>query len=127
MLSACVQAAEPIQLPVTQDNSIVMVDGEWDVNAGEQSRIRIKGNQHIVALAFDLSSVSGKLVKKATLVCSQGEQTISGVTLSTIATPWSETGSTGLTAGVEGVVVGLSRSSLSSGFRWQWFYIHSPS
>ncbi len=104
MLSARVHGGEPIRLAVTQDNSIVMVDGEWNENAGEQSRMRIKGNQHIVAMAFDVSSVSGKLVKRATLVCTQSEQTISGVTLSTIATPWSETKSTGLTAGVAGIV-----------------------
>ncbi len=97
--SLCVVASDPIRLPVTQDNSIVMVDGEWSENAGQQSRLRIKGNQHIVVMAFDLTRVTGKLVKKATLICTQGEQKIAGVTLSTIATPWSENDSTGLTAG----------------------------
>jgi len=27
-------AADSVQLPVTKDNSIVMVDGEWSENAG---------------------------------------------------------------------------------------------
>jgi hypothetical protein len=105
LLLLCVNAgaADPIQLPVTQDNSIIMVDGEWSENAGQQGRIRIKGNQHIVAMAFDLSGVVGKRVKKATLACYQGENVISGVTLSTIATPWSELRSTGMTAGLEGL------------------------
>lgn len=96
-------AEDPIQLPATKDNSIVMVDGEWDLNAGGQGRIRIKGNQHIVAMAFDTSPVAGKRVKRATLVCVQGEQEISGVSISTIATPWDEHRSNGLTAGIDGV------------------------
>ncbi len=92
-----------VTLPVTQDNSIVMVDGEWGENAGEQGRMRIKGNQHVVVMAFDTSSIVDRVVNKATLVCVQGENTISGVTLSTIATAWNETRSTGLTAGIAGI------------------------
>ena len=96
-------AAEPIKLSVIKDNSIVLVDGEWSENAGQKARIRIKANQHIVAMAFDMTPVKGKLVKKATLVCVQREQQISGVTISTIATPWEENRSNGLTAGVAGI------------------------
>lgn len=98
-----VSAAETVRLPVTKDNSIVLLDGEWNQNAGQQGRIRIKGNQHIVAMGFDTTAIAGKRVTKATLVCSQGEQTISGVTISTIATPWDENRSNGLTAGVDGI------------------------
>jgi hypothetical protein len=96
-------AEDPIQLPVTQDNSIVMVDGEWNLNAGQQGRIRIKGNQHMVSMAFNTSAIAGKRIKKATLVCVQGEHEISGVSISTIATPWDEYRSSGLTAGMDGV------------------------
>ncbi len=96
-------ANDAIQLPVTEDNSIVMVDGEWDLNAGQQGRIRVKGNQHMLAMAFDTSAIEGRRIKKATLVCVQGEQTISGVTISTIATPWNEQRSNGLTAGIDGI------------------------
>jgi hypothetical protein len=94
-------AGNSVQLPVTKDNSIVMVDGEWDQNAGQQGRIRVKGNQHMVAMAFDTSAIGGKRVKSATLVCVQGEQEISGVSISTIATPWDEQRSNGLTAGID--------------------------
>ncbi len=94
---------ESIQLPVIKDNSIVMVDGEWELNAGKQGRIRIKGNQHMVSMAFDTSAIAGKRVKKATLVCVKGEQEISGVSISTIATPWDEYRSSGLAAGIDGV------------------------
>jgi len=96
--------AETVRLEVTQDNSIVMVDGEWSENQGQQGRIRIKGNQHMVAMGFDLAAVRGREVQSATLVCAQGEHTIEGVTLSTIATPWNEYNSTALMAGAEGIV-----------------------
>ncbi|MFN9717921.1 MAG: fibronectin type III domain-containing protein [Planctomycetota bacterium] len=96
--------AEELMVPVTSDNSIVMVDSEWQVNGGSQGRIRIKGNQHVVVMSFDLKSIKGRLVKKATLICEQGEQAISGVTISTIATPWDENASNALTCGVEGIV-----------------------
>lgn len=91
---------ETLRLPVTQDNSIVLLDGEWDVNAGHQGRMRIKGNQHIVAMAFDVRAIVGKQIEKATLVCVQGDEDISGVTISTIASPWDEYRSTGRTAGM---------------------------
>ena len=102
-LATASMAEEPIRLPVTKDNSIVMVDGEWDLNAGQQGRIRIKGNQHMVAMAFDMSAMAGKRVKKATLVCEKGEQDISGVSISTIATLWDEHRSNGLSAGMDDV------------------------
>lgn len=104
LLAPTSAAAETIILPVVKDNSIVLVDGEWSENAGEQGRLRIKGNQHIVAMAFDTSAIRGRRVQQATLVCVQGEHSISGVTLSTIATEWDEKHSNGLTAGTPGVV-----------------------
>jgi hypothetical protein len=97
------RGAETVELPVTMDNSIVMVDREWDDNAGGSSRIRIKGNQHMVAMAFDTAALAGRRVKKATLVCHQAAETISGVTISTIAVPWDEHASTALTAGRAGL------------------------
>lgn len=103
ILAVHAHAVEPLKLPAIKDNSIVLVDGEWSVNAGQNARIRIKANQHIVAMAFDMAPVKGKLVKKATLVCVQGEQQISGVTISTIASPWDENRSNGLTAGIAGI------------------------
>ena len=96
------RAQQIVSLPAIADNSIVMVDGEWDQNAGPHGRIRIKGNQHIVAIMFDVSAIVGKRVRKATLVCTQGEQQISGISVTTIATPWDENRSNGLTAGING-------------------------
>jgi len=96
-------SAEGVRLPVVQDNSIVMVDGEWSVNAGQASRLRLKGNQHIVAMSFDLSQIQGRLVTRAELVCHADAETLTGVTISTIAAPWDERASNGLTAGGAGV------------------------
>lgn len=103
LFSGNLVSAEIVQLPVTKDNSIVMVDGEWGVNAGTQGRIRIKGNQHIVAMDFDVSSIQGKRIKRAELVCFQGEANIPAVTISTIATAWDEMKSSSLQSGFEGV------------------------
>lgn len=108
--AAALVAASPlgaaiVELPVVMDNSIVMVADEWNDNAGGAARIRIKGNQHIVALAFDTAPLRGRRVRQATLVCHQGAETISGVTISTIAVPWQEHTSTALTAG-QGDLVG---------------------
>lgn len=94
--------AERLLLPVTQDNSIVMVKGEWAVNAGSASRLRIKGNQHIVAMSFDLSAVRGRTIRSAELICQAAAEELSAVTLSTIAAPWQEASSSGLTAGLAG-------------------------
>lgn len=104
LIQASVCAAiDLIQLPVIKDNSIVMVDGEWEQNAGQQGRIRVKGNQHIVALAFDTAPIARKQVKKATLVCVRGEHDISGITVSTIAAQWDENRSNGISSGVDGI------------------------
>jgi hypothetical protein len=103
ILIAAQLSAAPIQLPSTRDNSIVLLDGEWTENAGGQPRIRVKGNQHIVAIGFDTSAIAGKLVSRAALVCIPSELTLAGVTISTIAAPWDESTSNGLTGGIVGV------------------------
>lgn len=78
----------------------MLVDGEWTVNAGNRGPIRVKGNQHLIAMDFDTTAIGGKRVKAAKLVCSKGDQSISAVSLSTIAVPWSETESNGLRSGL---------------------------
>lgn len=119
-----------IRLPVIEDNSIVLVDGELDINAGKQARMRIKGNQHIVAMAFDASAIVGKRVDKATLVCVQGNEEISGVTISTIAAPWNEHQSTARTGGMPGLMgwgyAGAYFPALIGGNSFTWV-AHTPS
>jgi len=65
LATAGVQAAEPVRVATTKDNSIVLVDSEWRDNAGRSSRIRIKGNQHLVAMMFDRSALEGRIVQSA--------------------------------------------------------------
>ena len=51
-LMAAPAFAGSLRLPVVKDNSVVMVDGEWELNGGQQGRIRIKGNQLLVLAVF---------------------------------------------------------------------------
>jgi len=95
------QAAETVRLPATKDNSIVLVDKEWRDNAGGQPRIRIKGNQHLVAMMFDVAAIRGRLVKSAVLVCQKGDASIDGLTISTIQCDWDEMKSNSLSSGMQ--------------------------
>jgi hypothetical protein len=93
------QAGQVVRIEATKDNSIVLVDGEEHANAGRQNAIRIKGNQHLVAMDFDFEKLRGKRLSSATLVCHQVDQTISGVTISTIQADWDEYQSCAFTSG----------------------------
>lgn len=94
-----IRAAETVRLPATRDNSIVLHPAEMGVNAGGAQRIRIKGNQHIVAMGFDLAAVRGRTVRSARLVCAKGDAEISGVTISTLQAEWDEMRSSALSSG----------------------------
>ena len=96
---ALLTLAAPTRVEVTADNSIVIYPGEEHLNAGGQTRIRIKGNQHLVAMAFDAAPLAGRKIAEATLVCTKADETIDAVTLSTIAAPWDEHKSNALTSG----------------------------
>jgi hypothetical protein len=102
-LRAISVAAEEQRIPANRDNSIVLYPGEEEINAGRQTRIRIKGNQHLVALGFDLAGMRGRIVESAELVCARADEQIAGVTLSTIQAEWDEARSNALTAGLPGV------------------------
>jgi hypothetical protein len=116
-------AEEPTRVEVTKDNSIVLLSGEIKLNAGSSGQIRIKGNQHLVAMMFDAAALhyltpgdspganySGDspgakyfAVKSATLVACKGDAMIDGLTISTLQADWDEMKSNGLTAGLPGV------------------------
>jgi hypothetical protein len=108
MVGLAASANAAVRVPATKDNSIVLYPREYHLNAGDRQRIRIKGNQHLVAMDFDWSAVRGKLVRAATLVCTRAEHDIAGVTVSTIQAPWDEHRSCALTSGV-GSVEGWGR------------------
>ncbi len=120
LLWSIAASAETLRLPATRDNSIVLHPAELNLNAGASPRIRIKGNQHIVAMGFDLSSLRGRAVRSATLICAQGDAEISGVTISTIQAEWDEMRSTALTSGAGPEkgwgVPGASFPSVSGGY-----------
>ncbi len=101
MQTVVFSADETAQLPVVRDNSIVIYPDEENINAGKQEQIRIKGNQHLVAMAFDTSAIKGKQVKFATLVCYQGDKKIDHVAISTIQADWDEYKSNALTSGMQ--------------------------
>ncbi|HUW57647.1 MAG TPA: hypothetical protein VMZ92_13490 [Planctomycetota bacterium] len=88
------------RVEVVRDSSVVLVDNEWHLNQGRLDRIRIKGNQHLLPMTFDLTPLKGKLVKSATLVCRQGAARVNGLTLSTLQAPWDEYTSNSMTSGV---------------------------
>jgi len=92
-------AAESVRVGATRDNSIVLVPREWRINGGRLARIRIKGNQHLVAMDFDRAPLRGRLVRSATLVARRGAAQISGLTISTLMAPWDEYASNSLTSG----------------------------
>ena len=91
--------AAEVRVDVTRDNSIILVKNEYHLNHGRKPRIRIKGNQHLVAMAFDTKPLQGRLVKSAVLVCRKAEFTIEEVTISTIQADWDEYKSNALTSG----------------------------
>ena len=101
---------QQIRLEATKDNSIVLVENETGVNAGSAPRIRIKGNQHLVAMDFDFDRIKGRVVSSAVLVCGRVDNMIEGVTLSTIMTPWTEYESNALTSGIKN----------NTGWGWDW-------
>jgi hypothetical protein len=96
--ASCAFAQQRIK--ITKDNSIVLYKGETHLNAGNQQRIRIKGNQHLVALSFDTTPLKGKLVTAAVLVCGRAARQIDQVTISTIQADWNEFKSNALTSGL---------------------------
>jgi len=102
LLFYCISAEAQTRVKATADNSIVMVEGEYHLNAGGQNKIRIKGNQHLVAMDFDFEKLHGKRIRSAVLVCHQADETIDSVTISTIQTQWDEQVCNALTSGRQG-------------------------
>ncbi len=102
LTTAATSAEAQTRLEATADNSIVLVEGEFGLNAGSQNRIRIKDNQHLVAMDFDFDKLQGRRIQSAVLVCHQVDETIDAVTISTIAAEWDEHRSCALTSGKQG-------------------------
>ena len=101
VFAAASTAAAAVRVEVTHDTSIVLVNKEGRVNGGGLSQIRIKGNQHMVAMDVDRAPLRGRLVASATLVARKGAARIAGLTISTLMAEWNERKSNALTSGTQ--------------------------
>jgi hypothetical protein len=83
-------------LKATEDDGFSRVDGETLVNRGKSGSIRCKGNQEMVLMKFDVSSVAGWTVTEAELhVCASSASLLYAADVCTICVPWNE----GVTSG----------------------------
>ncbi|MDA3959899.1 MAG: hypothetical protein PF961_03845 [Planctomycetota bacterium] len=119
LLAVSLGAAE-LRLPISADNSIVDYKGERHLNAGAKQRIRIKGNQHLVAMDFDPAPLRGAHIKRAWLYARQADHAVAGVTVASIACPWDELTSSYFTAGrgIDGWGVAGLRFPVMGGGHW---------
>ena len=100
--AADVPPGQVVRLPCIADTSIDLYAGEEREQLGTQTHIRIKGNQHIAAFAFDCAAVHGLPVIAAALHCHRGDAAIRAVTIATIQCPWDEKTACGASAGIAG-------------------------
>ncbi|HYE06181.1 MAG TPA: hypothetical protein VEL07_11770 [Planctomycetota bacterium] len=92
LLLAAAVAASELTLPITADTSLMMHPEELRQNAGQSSRIKLKGIENVILLAFDPAPVAGKVVERASLRIrgTAAKMMVCRVGLSTVATPWTE-------------------------------------
>ncbi len=83
--------ADPLRLPVTADTSICIHENERALNDGGKSRLRVKGNEHILLFDVDVAALRGKTVEAARLwVRAAGEVRLKTMGVSTVMAPWGE-------------------------------------
>lgn len=91
LLAPLFASADPLRLPVTADTSICIHENERALNDGGKSRLRVKGNEHILLFDVDVAALRGKTVVEARLwVRAAGEVRLRTMGVSTVATAWSE-------------------------------------
>ncbi len=85
------KANRTVSFNVSRDNWFSNVGAEADGNNGGAPRLKIKSNQEMSLIDFDVSSLKGKIVSKATLyVLPVGEPKPKRVTVGTFGSPWFE-------------------------------------
>lgn len=101
--------AREFKLPITRDTWVSAYTPERDGNNGGESKLKTKGQQEMTLLDFEAESLRGWVVEKAVLMvhCQTPAAPQRRVTLSTIATPWTE-----------GSGVRYARQRGSASFRW---------
>ncbi len=91
LLCALSASADPLRLPVTADTSICIHENERALNDGGKSRLRVKGNEHILLFDVDVAPLRGKTVEEARLwVRAAGEVRLKTMGISSVGTSWSE-------------------------------------
>jgi len=66
-LAAVPCSGETLRLECTADTSICIYPSEQSHNHGGKSRLRVKGNEHILLMKFDTSPLGGRAVRSARL------------------------------------------------------------
>ena len=103
-------AAETVRVPVSRDTWVSSANREETLgNNGASPRLKLKGYQEFSLLDFDLSSIRGSVIEKATLhVKLAGNERLYRVGVSTLSADW-----------VEGAGRSYDQESGSSSFRWR--------
>ena len=115
--------SETVRLPVTRDLWISSAPGEEEGNNGGAPKLKLKGYQEFSIVDFDVESLKGKEIKKATLHLKlASDERLYRVAVGTITSPWNE-----------GSGTGYEKEEGASSFRWRanpdvpWVDSHSAS
>lgn len=101
--------AETVRIPVTRDLWISSAQGEEEGNNGAAPRLKVKGYQEFSILDFDVTSLRGKRIERATLFLKRtGDERLYRVGVSSITSEW-----------VEGVGTSYAKEDGASSFRWR--------
>jgi hypothetical protein len=81
-----------LRLPLTRDAGLSSVDGEQTGNAGQNPRLKLKGQQESLLLDIDPVPLSGQTIREATLHVRSAspEWPLARVGVSTVASTWKE-------------------------------------
>lgn len=84
--------AGPVALRAIADTSIACYPTERWENAGASPRLKLKGNENMILLNFDLTRFAGSRVARATLhlLPTARRNTLRGIGLSTVGAAWTE-------------------------------------
>lgn len=96
LIAATASAADSVNLPCTADTSICSHPSEQEHNHGGKKQLRVKGNEHILLMKFDLAPLQGRAVRAAKLMFHPaGEVRLRVMGISTVMADWAEGTSSG--------------------------------
>ena len=101
--------SETVRLPAIRDLWISSAPGEEEGNNGGAPKLKLKGYQEFSIVDFDVESLKGKEIKKATLHLKlASDERLYRVAVGTITSPWNE-----------GSGTGYNKEEGASSFRWR--------